>query len=163
MSFLWIRNIGVEISLPKILGGEIIGYRLWKIGHKKLLSAAVHVEWEKNMERAACCHPGMANLILGYHAFKTKELLIDHYLPYMMSYDSQIIIGTVWMWGEVVEHRLGYRSEYVAIRSLDEYYNGVKKVNWGLQKYMLMKRLQKYYDVETSPSLLFPPECNSIE
>ncbi|HYT41703.1 MAG TPA: hypothetical protein VEP90_05115, partial [Methylomirabilota bacterium] len=76
----------------------------------------------------------------------------EHYLPSLCWPDAQFIIGTVWMWGEVIEHRFGYRSEYVAIRSLDAYYKGHKKVKWG--KYFLMKQLRKYYDVETSPSML---------
>ncbi|HYT41959.1 MAG TPA: hypothetical protein VEP90_06410 [Methylomirabilota bacterium] len=142
----------------KVLGKEIIGHRLWRVipRQNKLFSAAVPVEWEKNMEEARDL---AFTYIMGYHAFKTKEGLLKYYLPTLYGPGTKFIIGTVWMWGEVIEHRFGYRSEYVAIRSLDAYYKAVhvglgfivyKEVKWGFRKYFLMKRLRKYYGVENA-------------
>jgi hypothetical protein len=36
----------------------------------------------------------------------------------MLVFSSPAIIGSVAMWGEVIEHRHGWRSEYAAVRSL---------------------------------------------
>ncbi|HYT41958.1 MAG TPA: hypothetical protein VEP90_06405 [Methylomirabilota bacterium] len=141
----------------KILGKEIIGHRLWRVipRQNKLFSSAVYIKWEKNMEKARTIwyhkdYTVVPPYIMGYHAFKTKERLLEYYLPILCWPNTRFIIGTVWMWGEVIEHRFGYRSEYVAIRSLDTYYKGHKKVKWGFNKYFLMKRLRKYYDINAT-------------
>ena len=52
---------------------------------------------------------------LGYHAFKDREQAEREaschgwYLA---------VIGSVAMWGEIIEHQYGWRSEYAAVRSI---------------------------------------------
>lgn len=52
---------------------------------------------------------------LGVHAFKTMTLALDNY------YDSFVsqVFGSIYMWGDVIEHKHGWRAEFAAIRSLD--------------------------------------------
>lgn len=33
-----------------------------------------------------------------------------------------VVFGSIWMWGEVMEHARGWRAQYAAVRSLDELY-----------------------------------------
>src|SRR5262245_46580549 len=54
---------------------------------------------------------------LGYHAFRDKEQA-QREASWHGWYPA--VIGSVAMWGEVVEHQLGWRSEYAAVRSLTE-------------------------------------------
>jgi hypothetical protein len=39
---------------------------------------------------------------------------------YLHPYISPAIIGSVAMWGEVIEHQYGWRSEYAAVRSITQ-------------------------------------------
>ena len=65
-------------------------------------------------ERASSKESGPNNL--GYHAFKDKEQAERQVS--MLIYDSIAVIGSVSMWGEVIEHQYGWRSEYAAVRSI---------------------------------------------
>jgi hypothetical protein len=52
----------------------------------------------------------------GYHAFRDegqaeREVSLHPYI-------SPFIIGSIAMWGEVIEHQHGWRSEYAAVRSI---------------------------------------------
>lgn len=51
----------------------------------------------------------------GIFACKTQEQVFME----LEVYPSTYIVGTVYMWGEVVEHERGYRAEYASIKSLD--------------------------------------------
>jgi hypothetical protein len=52
---------------------------------------------------------------LGYHAFRDKEQA-EHDASWHGWYPA--VIGSVAMWGEVIEHQCGWRSEYAAVRSI---------------------------------------------
>jgi hypothetical protein len=116
--------------------GEIIGYRCWRIENGLLRSVYQPDFW----------HPGkpLEGRELGdwdsrgIHAW--KDAGGRHYLEYIRSYlnqdnmyiklmfDSNIngrpamITGTVFLWGDVVEHERGWRAEYARVRSLDWLY-----------------------------------------
>ena len=42
----------------------------------------------------------------------------------MQAYWLPCVIGSVAMWGEVIEHENGWRSEYAAVRSITEITGG---------------------------------------
>ena len=50
----------------------------------------------------------------GYHAFRDKEQVERE----ASAHWSPIVIGSVAMWGEVIEHQHGWRSEYAAVQSI---------------------------------------------
>lgn len=61
----------------------------------------------------------------GIHAFKTADELRKEgrSIPSFPQVSIWYVTGTVWMWGRVMEHTRGYRSEFAKIRSI----NGVTK------------------------------------
>jgi hypothetical protein len=100
---------------PRIRAGEIIGWRVWKLCHGLLQSVVVSFTWHPGVfERSSCILYGHNNL--GYHAFRDKEQAERE--TSMQAYWLPCVIGSVAMWGEVIEHENGWRSEYAAVRSL---------------------------------------------
>src|SRR5262245_1468400 len=100
---------------PRIRAGEIIGWRFWRLCNGLLNSVYVPYTWRPGVfERSsaaeiACCNPG-------YHAFRDKERA--ELKASMHVYWSPLVIGSVAMWREVIEHQYGWRSEYAAVRSI---------------------------------------------
>ena len=96
---------------PRIRAGEIIGWRFWKLCNGLLHSVIVPYTW----------YPGVfersnGGYNPGYHAFRDKEQAEREALMYGAWWPA--VIGSVAMWGEVIEHEHGWRSEYAAVRSL---------------------------------------------
>jgi hypothetical protein len=59
----------------------------------------------------------------GVYSFKTEEAILDYKrgpksLGFLLA-GLTAVFGTVAIWGQVVEHELGYRSEFAKIKSLD--------------------------------------------
>jgi hypothetical protein len=104
-----------------ISAGEIIGHRVWRITGGLLRSMAVDTVWAPNevMEGKPGDHNGM-----GVHAFKTASLALTEYgaLP-------EIVVGTVLLWGDVIEHELGYRAQFGKVNSID-FLLGEKSESW---------------------------------
>jgi len=100
---------------PRIRAGEIIGWRFWGLRNGFLHSLIASHVWRPGvLERASCKECGPHNL--GYHAFKDRERA-ERQAPRRVC-DSVIVIGSVAMWGEVIEHQYGWRSEYASVRSI---------------------------------------------
>ena len=101
------------LGQPRIRAGEIIGWRYWKLCNGLLHSVFVYHLWRPDvLERAICKDSGPDNL--GYHAFKERERAECE----ASTYWSSTVVGSVVMWGEVIEHQFGWRSEYAAVRSI---------------------------------------------
>jgi len=73
-----------------------------------------HIWRPRVFERASCKDSAPNNL--GYHAFKDRDQAERQVC--MFTYDSIGAIGSVALWGEVIEHQYGWRSEYAAVRSI---------------------------------------------
>jgi hypothetical protein len=100
---------------PRIRAGEIIGWRFWKLCNGLLHSVFVPYVWQPGVyERSSSKFCGYNNL--GYHAFRNKEQAERE--TSMNAYWWPLVIGSVAMWGEVIEHQYGWRSEYAGVRSL---------------------------------------------
>jgi hypothetical protein len=100
---------------PRIRAGEIIGWRFWKLSHGLLYSVFVSYTWHPGVfERSSSKHIGLkeprVSRIQRRRAGRARGVLA----PYI----SPAIIGSVAMWGEVIEHQHGWRSEYAAVRSI---------------------------------------------
>jgi hypothetical protein len=61
----------------------------------------------------------------GIHAFKSLDALNENYsgptmaLSYAAVKDNiHYIVGQVWMWGKVIEHEFGYRSEFAELKTI---------------------------------------------
>jgi hypothetical protein len=70
---------------------------------------------------------------LGYHAFKDKEQAERE--AFIHASWSPCVIGSVAMWGEVIEHQHGWRSEYAAVQSIAEITGDISF--WSTQKLLL--------------------------
>ena len=100
---------------PRIRAGEIIGWRYWRLRKGLLESVFVPYTWRPGVfERASSNYPGPYNF--GYHAFRNIEQAQRE--AFLFNYCRASVIGSVAMWGEVVEHEYGWRSEYAAVRSI---------------------------------------------
>ena len=104
---------------PRIRAGEIIGWRVWRLGNGLLRSAAVSYTWRPGVFERSSIQPGGYHFHNpGYHAFRQKEQAERDGPRLIFSSSSPAVIGSVAMWGEVIEHQHGWRSEYAAVRSL---------------------------------------------
>lgn len=103
-----LENIG-------IVAGEIIGYRMWRVDQGVLKSGHVGTLWYPGQVLEG--KPGTGSE--GIYAFKTiaqvDEALNDYPAP------DGAVIGSVEMWGEIVEHETGYRAQFARIKTLDQY------------------------------------------
>ena len=97
----------------RIRAGEIIGWRVWKLYDGLLHSVIVSYTWRPGVfERSSSKEGGCCNF--GYHAFKDKEQAERE----ASTHWSPTVVGSVAMWGAVIEHQYGWRSEYAAVRSI---------------------------------------------
>jgi hypothetical protein len=71
----------------------------------------------------------------GVHAFKTQGQVLQEYEGC-----GPLAIGTVALWGTVIQHEYGYRAEWGRVSSLDMIH-GVGK--W--REYRLLKQLRRRY------------------
>lgn len=95
--------------------GEITAWRTWAIVGGWLKSASADVIWAPGepMEGDTKTH--------GCYAYKAKRDAIKH----MVKETGGVgIVGSVALWGSVVEHEIGYRAQFAKIVSLDFIDNG---------------------------------------
>lgn len=94
-----------------IRAGEIIAWRAWRIEKGFLQSASVRTIWAPGepMEGDVKQH--------GCYSYKKKADALKHMLSEMGTWPC--VVGSVQIWGEIVEHELGYRSQFAKIVSLD--------------------------------------------
>jgi hypothetical protein len=107
-----IENAGIS-------AGEIIGHRVWRVTGGLLRSMAVDTVWAPNEVMEGIPHIENGQ---GVHAFKTESLALTEYagLP-------DIAVGTVLLWGDVIEHELGYRAQFGKVNSIN-FLPGEKKL-----------------------------------
>jgi hypothetical protein len=107
------KSKDAALGKPRIRAGEIIGWRVWKLFNGLLHSTIVAYTWRPGVfERSEAKEGGPCNF--GYHAFRDKEQAEREAATHW----SPIVVGSVAMWGEVIEHQHGWRSEYAAVRSI---------------------------------------------
>ena len=127
-----------------IRAGEIIGYRVWSLetgdnimspfgkGYKGLLKSVVwpYIWTPSLVEKVDYVAPYQGQ---GFHAFKDIKQAENEF----MHYDDTLVFGEVYMWGEVIEHECGYRSEYAKIKRL---YRVVEPVDFLWDKILRLCR-----------------------
>jgi hypothetical protein len=107
------KTRNAALGEPSIRAGEIIGWRVWRLYGGLLHSTIVDYTWRPGVfERSEAKERGSRNF--GYHAFRHKERAERE----ASAHRSPIVIGSVAMWGEVIEHQHGWRSEYAAVQSI---------------------------------------------
>jgi hypothetical protein len=88
-------------------------------------------------ERSSSKQSGFKNP--GYYAFKDKEQAERE--ASIHAYGWPFAFGSVAMWGEVIEHERGWRSEYAAVRSIVKITGDIPflRENW-----LLLELREKY-------------------
>lgn len=117
-----------------ILAGEIIGYRIWWVDVTGYLRSVVmnHVFWypDKPMEGNVDKFTRFSIIPrrTGVYAFKHYRLAKEEYFDgliltgtprYKPIHTVGVALGSVKLWGEVVEHELGYRAQFAKVASVD--------------------------------------------
>lgn len=124
-----------------IVAGEIIGYRCWRIESGLLRSVYQTDVWLPNQvlegrELGDWDHRGIHawkdSSSKEYHDYirsylnsepdKFTRLMLFSHGGEMPETKPAMLTGTVFLWGDIVEHERGYRAEYARVRSLDWLY-----------------------------------------
>ena len=129
---------------PRIGAGEIIGWRCWRLRNGLLHSVFVSYTWRPGVfERSSAKRYGPSEDRplgdnFGYHAFRDKEQAEQD-----ASWHGWFpaVIGSVAMWGEVIEHQYGWPSEYAAVRSIVEITGDISFRN---KHWLLLELREKY-------------------
>lgn len=115
------------LKTEKIQLGEITGWRGWSVTPNGFLKAfSQDVIWAPNeiMEGKPKGHDGP-----GIYAFRHLRQFLKDFS------DHDMIYGQVHLWGDVIEHELGWRSEFAKIVSLEGHTN-VRRGNadWPVER-----------------------------
>lgn len=93
-----VENAGIVL-------GEIESYRAWRIFNGCLVSLCVDDVWLPGEPMTATdVREDNTN---GAHAFKTAEQAMEYGLRH-----ENVAVGRVKLWGQIIEHELGYRAEF---------------------------------------------------
>ena len=119
----------------RIRAGEIIGWRVWKLRNGLLHSVIIPYTWRPGVFERSSSQKGGGyyNYNPGYHAFRDKEQA-EREAP-ILAFSSLAAIGSVALWGEVIEHQYGWRSEYAAVRSIIKITGDI--IFWSKQRLLL--------------------------
>jgi hypothetical protein len=118
---LWIP---IAVSEPRksikhegVRAGEIIAYRAWRVidrnGGERLHSVAMR-NYVWHLDKAASGDVRTHGIYSFRDVIRSKEEY-----GYDVDESEMLLFGKVKIWGEVVEHEAGYRSEFGKIVSLD--------------------------------------------
>jgi hypothetical protein len=137
------------IPYAGVRAGEIIGHRMWMVlSDLELCSIAHHFIWEPSATIEGdvdkivedgfgsgmfCIYGGVYSYNSLEHIRKSEDLkdMDPHAFPRHVTFDAifcphkwytlhAVAIGTIKMWGEVVEHEKGYRAQYAKMQSIDQ-------------------------------------------
>lgn len=98
--------------------GELIGYRCWRVPVRPLL-CSVHMHkhvWTPGAVEECDAGEDIAdNSAHGFHAWKTMPQAVN----YAVECGPPVVVGSVKLWGTVLCHERGYRSQFAKIASLE--------------------------------------------
>ena len=89
--------------------GKLVAYRIWRIDRNRLISLSAGYVWKPGTN-------GPADVdVYGFYAFKELSGALE-----MSGGDRSYsyAVGKVSLWGEIVEHKFGYRAQFAKIIEL---------------------------------------------
>jgi hypothetical protein len=96
-----------------IRAGEVEAWRCWLLTDDDTLrSVYMHTEWVPHKPMRGSAKEW------GVHGWKTRKEA-EKYAWEAACFGLTVVIGRVEMWGNIVEHALGYRAEFAAISAVD--------------------------------------------
>jgi hypothetical protein len=119
----------------------LTGWRVWSVSHGKLESLGVNEWWKPRRAVPARCNRSSLTLFgnphsgddspshsctCGYWSFKSENELKD----VARDYEDIAVVGTVSIWGKVIECENGYRSEYAYPKELWLLKPGLEFLSW---------------------------------
>src|SRR5438046_3517255 len=99
--------------------GEIIAYRAWRVAHPRWFRSGDD-RLHSVLMRDYIWHPDEpASGDVRTHGIYSFRYVIRSNEEYGYRNDGTLVFGKIRIWGEIVEHEAGYRSEFGKIVSLD--------------------------------------------
>jgi hypothetical protein len=110
----------------------LTAWRGWDVEDGRLAALGCDYEWEEKRARRATCgigkHPApQMKCGCGFWSFKTLDLLTQAMANYTVDVK---VIGTVEIWGRVIECENGFRSEYAYPKELWLLEDGLESLSW---------------------------------
>ena len=130
-----LKNAGIEV-------GELIGWRIWRLDRTTGLLRSFSASYVWLPGFPAQGKPGDYDFA-GIWAFKDPNLAACKLVE--TGFDG--VLGSVALWGEIVEHTMGYRAEFAEVRSI---LMAPTDRLWWRGKRRWLPILQKTYGVEPS-------------
>lgn len=130
--------VKIAARVPDVIG-TLTAWRGWKLANGKLCALGMSGIWEpKQAVRSVCSskiklkpdgHEAPARRCnCGYWSFRSLDLLKKALGPYASSIQ---VLGTVEIWGKVVECENGYRSEYAYPKELWLLGDDMEHLSWA--------------------------------
>lgn len=145
--------------MREMAAGEIVGYRCWRVERQRLVSVYQTDVWQPGERLEGRELDDWDSR--GIHAWKSagSREYHDYIRSYLNMDDSPfsaiihgrrdgrpaMVTGTVWLWGDVVEHERGYRAEFAKVRSLDWLYPDASMMG---REQQTLDQLRQLYSVQ---------------
>lgn len=112
--------------------GTLTAWRGWSVNDGILTALGTDYDWApKRAARAKCehhSHPApQMQCSCGFWSFKTLDLLVEALRNYT---SDTLVVGTVEIWGRVVECQNGFRSEFAYPKELWLLKGGMESLSW---------------------------------
>lgn len=116
--------------------------------HFRLKSISRQVEWQPGVHMSGDIKVGY-----GVFAWNNKNLCHSEAMTWLRDGEEPLyVVGTVKLWGEVVEHEHGYRAEFAEINTIDGaidsmvgHYHPSETPMWHYLHHFSFKRLCEEY------------------
>jgi len=116
------ESVRISCPMPDHVA-TLTGWRGWRVDEKGLKALGLDTGWEPKKAIPALCKCGVLhqdrspslNCACGYWSFKSMGLLQEALSGYA---DSVVVVGSVEIWGKVIECENGYRSEFAYPKEL---------------------------------------------
>ena len=148
-----------------VVAGEIVGYRCWRVEKGWLRSVYQSDVWKPGEVLAGRelgdwdsrgIHAWKDSGSKEYHDYIRSYLTQDRY-PFVWAFINgdrhldevrpAMVTGTVFLWGDVVEHERGWRAEFARVRSLDWLYPDATMMG---REQQALDDLRKLYGIKPS-------------
>ena len=135
--------------------GEIVSYRIWTAfpGQPCLSSVFSQYVWKPQINIADLESYNLSvDRILkwpeegGFYSFKTL-LLAEMFFREQSHFAVPVLLGSMYNWGDVIEHKKGFHSTYAAIKSLDQIYVKNRRF-FSMEPFEAINMYRKIYKTE---------------